>query len=140
VAGARGKLAEAEKWYRQSYELRRALAEETGAVESRRDLSVSCDRLGDVARARGKLDEAEEWYRQSYELRKALAEETGTVEARRDLSISCNFLGGVALAQRKWNAALQWFTECRKIADEIHDKALLRVADEKIRTVQREMH
>ena len=65
-----------------------------------RDLSVSLNKVGQVAWARGALAEAEGAYRESLGLSRQLAERLGdTPEALRDLSVSLDNLGQVAWAR-----------------------------------------
>jgi hypothetical protein len=71
-----------------------------GTPESRRDLSVSFERLGDIARARGQLAAAERWFEQARALREPLAQELGTPESRRDLSVTlCKLAVTAAVGQ-----------------------------------------
>ena len=64
-----------------------------GTVEARRDLSVSYDRLGEIAQALGDPAGAKKWYEQGLAIRSALAEETGTLESYDDLAVSYFKLG-----------------------------------------------
>ncbi|MGW3816611.1 tetratricopeptide repeat protein, partial [Streptomyces sp. NPDC005046] len=58
VAQERGRLEEAEDWYRQSL----TISEE---LNNRPSMAISYHQLGTVAQERGRLEEAEDWYRQS---------------------------------------------------------------------------
>ena len=66
AAEIRGRLDEAEDWYRKSL----AITEELG---NRPHLAETYHQLGRTAQARGQLDEAEDWYRKSL----AITEELG---------------------------------------------------------------
>ena len=78
----------------ESETLRRALLSEFGRTPERlRDLSISTERQGEVARALGQLDEARRAYGESEALSRALLTEFGrTPERLRDLSVSLNKL------------------------------------------------
>jgi tetratricopeptide (TPR) repeat protein len=101
----------------------RHLADELGTPEVRRDVSLSLDRVGDVARAQGKLGEAETLYREGLKLRRSLADELRTPEARRDVSVSLDRVGDVARAQGKLGEAETLYREgldvARSLADEL---------------------
>ena len=83
----------------------RELARELGMPEARRDVSVSCNKVGDVALARGKLGEAEMRYREGLDVARTLARELQTPQARRDVSVSLDRVGDVARAQGKLGEA-----------------------------------
>jgi tetratricopeptide (TPR) repeat protein len=74
------------------------LAREAGwkTLEALRDLSISLNKLGDVASQRGDLGTAEQHYQESLAIARDLAERLQTPQALRDLSISLNKLGDVA--------------------------------------------
>ena len=74
--------------YLKSLELRKAIFEETGTVESGRGLSVSYEKLGEIYQAEGRLTEAKEMYLKDLELSEAIFEETGTVVSYDDLAVS----------------------------------------------------
>ncbi|MBH2042035.1 MAG: tetratricopeptide repeat protein [Comamonadaceae bacterium] len=77
-----------------------------GNTEWQRDLSVSFERLGDVAVAQGRLDEAGRTYGDGLAIRKKLtASDPGNTEWQRDLWVSYNKLGDVAVAQGKLDEA-----------------------------------
>ena len=67
--------------------------------ERLRDLSVSMNKLGDVAQALGQLEDAKTAYAQGEQLSRALIDDFGkTPERLRDLSVSMERLGDVARA------------------------------------------
>ena len=59
-----------------------------GTPESRRDLSVSLNNVGQVAEARGDWDAAQTAYLESLELARVLEDLLGTPQAQRDVSAS----------------------------------------------------
>ena len=84
-----------------------------------RDLSVSYNRLGDVAVAQGKLEEAAEAYGESLAISKKLAEGDPTNTGwQRDLSVSYDKLGDVAVAQGKLEEAAKAYGESLAIFKE----------------------
>lgn len=68
-------------------------------MESRRDLSVSYNKLGDIRQAQGDLAGAKAFYEQCLAVSERLAAETGTPEARRALAVSYNNLGDISCEQ-----------------------------------------
>ncbi|MEA3412272.1 MAG: tetratricopeptide repeat protein, partial [Pseudomonadota bacterium] len=67
--------------------------------ESLRDLSVSLDNTGDIARALGEHESAQRAYAESLEISRRLLERVGeTPESLRDLSVSLNKTGDIARA------------------------------------------
>lgn len=62
-------------------------------MEARRNLSVSYNTIGDIAKARGMLGEAEKWYCKSLALSESLADETENVVCRDDLAVSYYKIG-----------------------------------------------
>ena len=69
-------------------EIRRGLEESLGTPETRRDLSVSLNNVGQVAEARGDWDAAQTAYLESLELARELEDLLGTPQAQRDVSTS----------------------------------------------------
>ncbi len=68
-------------------------------AEARRDLSVSLEKLGNVAMSSGDLAGAARAYGESLEIARALsAADPDNAEARRDLSVSLQKLGNVAVS------------------------------------------
>ena len=106
-----GKLETAHEEFQKALGIAEPLANETGAVQARRALSVSYNALGDVESALGHPDRARDYYAKSLELSEALAEETGTVEARRDLSISYDNMGDVESALGHPDRAREYYVK-----------------------------
>ena len=76
-------------------DLARGLVGVLGTPESRRDLSVSLDNVGRVARARGDWGAAGRAYEESLSIARELADSLGTPESLRDLVVSLGNLAGV---------------------------------------------
>jgi len=80
--------------------IRRKLAQDNPtSAEAQRDLSISLERLGDVAVAAGDLPDAKARHEEGLAIRRKLAQANPTsAQAQRDLSISLEKLGDVAVA------------------------------------------
>jgi tetratricopeptide (TPR) repeat protein len=77
-----------------------------------RDLSVSLNNVGQVARESGRMEEAERAFAESLALRRRLVQMTGeSPTALRDLSVSLNHVGQVASALGRLDEADQAFAE-----------------------------
>ena len=111
----------AEPAARELERLARGLEESLGTPEARRDLSVSLDNVGRVARERGEWDVAEAAYRESLEILRGLEDSLGTPQSRRDLSVALNNVGRVAEARGEWDAAEAAYRESMEIRQELDD-------------------
>ena len=90
--------------------------------ERLRDLSVSMNKLGDVARALGQLEDAKTAYAQGEQLRRALIDDFGkTPERLRDLSLSMDRLGDVARALGQLEDAKTAYAQGEALATELID-------------------
>jgi len=88
-----------------------------GNVEFQRDLSVSYERLGDLAVAAGDAAAARDWYTQSLEIRRRLVQaDPGNVQFQRGLSVSYERLGDLAVAAGDVAAARDWYTQLLEVA------------------------
>ena len=86
-------------------------------AQALRDLLISLDDVGRIARARGAWDEAEQAYRESLAVSRQLLSRLGdTPEALRDLSVSLNNVGGIARARGAWDEAEQAYRESLALA------------------------
>ncbi len=132
-----GNNSKARQHFEQEYAIIRQLAEEMGTVSARRDLSVSCARLGIVCEALGDMTSAEVYYLEGLKIDEALVQETETREACRNLSVSYNYLGDLAqirgylaqirgdLAQmgEQYMQAWEYYEKALDIAIDLRDKA-----------------
>ena len=64
-----------QEYYEKSYTIDEELTKETAALGLRRNLSISCEKLGDVAKARGDLAQAQEYYERCHTIDEELAKE-----------------------------------------------------------------
>ena len=70
TAQVRGRLDEAEDWYRKSLAIRGELGDRAG-------MASTYHQLGVTAQDRGRLDEAEDWYRKSLAINEELGNRPG---------------------------------------------------------------
>ncbi|MBX3657998.1 MAG: tetratricopeptide repeat protein [Ramlibacter sp.] len=98
----------------------RQVVAEDRTPERLRDLSISMNKLGDVAQALGALEDARTAYAESERIRRELLAEYGrTPERLRDLSISMGRLGEVAQALGALEDARTAYAESERIAREL---------------------
>jgi tetratricopeptide (TPR) repeat protein len=95
---------------------------EPGNTTYRRDLSVSFNKLADLALAAGRSADAESLYRQSLQVRQELADaEPGNTTYRRDLSVSFERLADLALAAGRSADAESLYRQSLQVAQELAD-------------------
>jgi tetratricopeptide (TPR) repeat protein len=108
TAQTRGRLDEAEDWYRRSL----VISEELGD----RPLMVSVYRqLGTTARAGGQLDEAEDWYRRSLVISEELGDRPGMASTYHQLGITAQDRG-------RLDEAEDWYIRSLTISEELGDR------------------
>jgi len=107
-----------------SHELQtdRALHKQQHTPETARDLSISLERVGNIAQAQGHLDQALDNYQQSLNIARDLHEQQHTPETARDLSISLNKVGDIAQAQGHLGQALDNYQQSLNIARDLHEQ------------------
>jgi len=90
-----------------------------------RDLSVSYERLGDVAVAQGRLDEAAGVYGESLGIAKKLAAgDPSNTEWQRDLSVSYAKLADLAERQKKVGEAKAYWKQAFDVLSGIEKRGL----------------
>ncbi len=94
--------------------VRKALADKDPAnTDWQRGLSVSYDKLGEIAVSAGKLDDARGFYEQAFAVRKALTrKDISNVEWQLDL---CGSLAKRSVVARTRTEKVQMLTEARRI-------------------------
>ena len=120
----RGNLAEAQKYYEKSREIDERMSRDSGAVESRRSLSVDYERLGDLSKRRGNLAEAKNWYEKSYEIYRQLAEETDTPASRKDLYAFCSRIGDLEREAGNNPEAEKWLRRAYEILQSLPKESI----------------
>src|SRR5271166_1436183 len=100
--------------------VQRLLKAEPDAPRSRRDLSASYERIGDVQRAQGNPPSALSSYKQGLEIREKLAaHDPANTNRQRDLSVSYERIGDVQRAQGDLPSALSSYKQGLEIAQKL---------------------
>ena len=108
TAQRRGRMEEAEDWYRQSL----AISEEVG---DRPGMASSYHQLGTTAQDRGRMEEAEDWYRQSLAIKEELGDRPG-------MASSYHQLGTTAQDRGRMEEAEDWYRQSLAIKEELGDR------------------
>jgi tetratricopeptide (TPR) repeat protein len=108
AAGKRGRLDDAEDWYRKSL----AIEEEIG---DRPGMASSYNQLGTVAEGRGRLDDAEDWYRRALAIKEELADKPG-------MAITYHKLGVAAQNRGRLDDAEDWYGKSLAINKELGNR------------------
>ncbi|MFD7403575.1 tetratricopeptide repeat protein [Streptomyces sp. NPDC059866] len=108
VAHLRGRLEEAEDWYRQSLTIKEGLGDRPG-------MATSYGQLGMVAQDRGRLEEAEDWYRRSLTIDEDLGNRPG-------MATSYHQLGMVAQDRGRLEEAEDWYRQSLTIKEGLGDR------------------
>ena len=88
-----------------------------------RDLSVSYNNLGDIAKARNDYNAAEVYYSKALEIGERLAEKyPEDPNLQRNLSFSYNNLGDIAKARNDYNAAEGYYAKALEIGERLAEK------------------
>ena len=91
--------------------------------QMQRDLGVSYNKLGDIAKARNDYKAAEGYYAKTLEISKRLAEKfPEDPNLQRDLSVSYNNLGGIAKARNDYKAAGGYYSKALAIREKLAEK------------------
>ena len=114
-----GDMAEAKDLHERILAICAQLKSEIDAAQTRRDLSISYRKLGDISRAQGNLYEAKAFYEKSLIVSERLAAETGTVEARWELSFSYEKLGDISRAQGNLTGAKEFYEKSLAIRERL---------------------
>ncbi|MEU7055106.1 tetratricopeptide repeat protein, partial [Streptomyces sp. NPDC046197] len=108
VAQDRGRLEEAEDWYRQSLTIKEDLNNRPG-------MATAYHQLGTVAQERGRLEEAEDWYRQSLTIDEDLRNRPGMATAYHQL-------GTVAQDRGRLEEAEDWYRQSLTIKEDLGNR------------------
>jgi tetratricopeptide (TPR) repeat protein len=108
VAQDRGRLDDAEDWYRQSLTINEELGNRSG-------MATTYHQLGMVAQGRGRLDDAEDWYRQSLTIKEELGNRPG-------MASSYHQLGIVAQDRGRLDDAEDWYRQSLTIKEELGNR------------------
>ena len=113
TAQRRGRLDEAEDWYRKSLAVREELGNRPG-------MASAYHQLGITAQRRGRLDEAEDWYRKSL----TIGEELGD---RPRMAVTYHQLGMTAQDRGRLDEAEDWYRKSLTIGEELGDRPRMAV-------------
>ena len=104
TAQNRGRLDEADDWYRKSLTIEEDLGD-------RPHMAISYHQLGMTAQRRGRLDEADDWYRKSLTIEEELGNRPGMASTYAQLGL---------LAENRAQAplALEWNIRCVTLFDQ----------------------
>ena len=108
TADHRGRLEEAEEWYRKSLTIKEELGNRPGMI-------LTYHQLGNNAYRRGRLDEADDWYRKSL----AICEELGN---RPGMARTYHQLGMTAQDRGRLDEAEDWYRKSLAIKEELGDR------------------
>ena len=95
--------------------IRRTLVTELGTSQSRRNLSISLERIAKVEQARGDIDSALAHYEEGLEISRALMAELGTPQSRREVGVSLNQIGSIKEALSDYASAGALYEESLEI-------------------------
>ncbi len=111
-----GQLGEAKAWFERSLNIREKLAQaDASSAQAQRDLSISLNKLGDVAAQMGQFGESKVWFERALNIGEKLAQaDANSAQAQRDLIVS-HYKLGVFYSLSRQPTGLQ--TEARLAAD-----------------------
>jgi tetratricopeptide (TPR) repeat protein len=108
TAQDRGRLDEAEDWYRKSLTIEEELGDRHGMASTHHE-------LGNTAFAYGRLDEAEDWYRKSLTIEEELGD-------RPNMAVTYGQLGTTAKNRGRLDEAEDWYRKSLTIFEELGDR------------------
>jgi tetratricopeptide (TPR) repeat protein len=95
--------------YSKAYDIAIELDKKGSTIQSKRDVCISCNYLGEVAFNRKIYKLAENWYLQGFEIAKALFERSNTYQAKNDLILSYDYMGNVSKELGKLDEAKKYY-------------------------------
>ncbi|WP_324796954.1 tetratricopeptide repeat protein [Streptomyces cyaneofuscatus] len=108
VAQERGRLGEAEDWYRKSLSIEEEFRNGPG-------MATGYHQLGMVAQERGRLGEAEDWYRKSLSIKEEFRNRPG-------MATGYHQLGMVAQERGRLGEAEDWYRKSLSIKEKLRDR------------------
>ena len=114
TAQDRGRLEEAEDWYRKALTFNEELGD-------RPSMAGTYHALGNTAYLRGRLDEAEDWYRQSLTINEELGNRPG-------MAITYHQLGITAQDRGRLDEAEDWYRQSLTIDEELGNRPGMAIA------------
>ncbi len=113
---------------REAYERMQKYAEERynqmpKAVETRRCLATSFERMGDLSKEEGNTTAAGDYYKRCLEIREQLADETGTHLALSNLGLSYDCLGELCQSAGDFAVAGEYYEKALAIREHLKDES-----------------
>jgi tetratricopeptide (TPR) repeat protein len=108
AAQDRGRLDEADDWYRKSLTIKEDLGNRPG-------MAITYHELGTTAQRRGRLDEADDWYRKSLTIKEELGNRPGT-------ATTYHQLGTTAEGRGRLDEADDWYRKALTINQELGNR------------------
>jgi len=108
IARQRGRLDEAEDWYRRTLAIAEEAGDRSGLADTYRDLGV-------IARDRGDYEQAGEWFRRSLTVKEEIGDRLGTAAIYYQLGMNAQSLG-------RLDEADEWFRKSLAIDEEIGNR------------------
>ena len=108
TAQDRGRLDEADDWYRKSLTIKEELGNRPG-------MAITYHQLGMTAQDRGRLDEADDWYRKSLTIFEELGDRPG-------MAITYHQLGNTAYLRGRLDEADDWYRKSLTIKEELGNR------------------
>jgi Flp pilus assembly protein TadD len=107
-------------------------------AQAQRDLSVSYERLGDVALQAADLATAREFHEKRLEISRRLAEAAPRdAQAQRELAISYYRLGLIAKAGKAWDEAIKVFEAGRQVLVDFRERTSLDLFQSELTELER---
>ena len=111
--------------YRQAYEIRKKLFEESGKPSARRDLSAILTKLGNLRMDNNDLDGAEQFYSRALEHDQILSQELKTNRSKDDYAVSLMKLGKVYRAKDENDRAIKNYLIAKDIYQNLRESSCL---------------
>jgi tetratricopeptide (TPR) repeat protein len=108
TAQERGRLDEADDWYRKALTIKEELGD-------RPSMAPTYHHLGMTAQDRGRLDEADDWYRKALTIKEELSN-------RPSMALTYHHLGMTAQDRGRLNEADDWYRKALTIKEELGDR------------------
>ncbi|MFI6501564.1 tetratricopeptide repeat protein [Nonomuraea typhae] len=124
VAEDRGRLDEADAWYRKSLTIKEELGNRPG-------MAITYHQLGTVEQRRGRLDEADAWYRKSLTIAEELSDRPG-------MAATYHQLGIVEQDRGRLDEADAWYRRSLTIRVKLSDRPGMAAAYHQLGTVEQD--
>ena len=113
------RISEAEKYYNKAFELAESRADSDPSYDNLSDLSISYNRLADIAVKEDDIKEAKRLYSLALEIDEQLAAAFPSYQSSRDLSISYNRLADIAVKEDDIKEAKRLYSLALEIREQL---------------------